>query len=286
MAAKLQCEICGGKLIGKPGGIFECENCGSEYSTEWAKAKIQEITGTVKVEGTVEVTGMVQVDNHANKAALLERGNLALEDGEFENAEKLFNKVLNMDAKCGEAYLGLAMAEAWTSTREEYAAAYTAANSGLRGEKNAARARQFDPELAKWFAELDEQIRRAGERAIAESQEKEEAASHKRKQLLIDAVSDAMAELKDSKQTLEAKLKEAKQRATELDQLCQSFNTIQKQTEELKVSLASLHEQKNQLTTKREKLGLFTGREKKRIDAHWIGESETARQREPCCGKN
>ncbi len=22
MAAKLQCEICGGKLIGKPGGIF------------------------------------------------------------------------------------------------------------------------------------------------------------------------------------------------------------------------------------------------------------------------
>ena len=45
MAAKLQCEICGGKLIGKPGGIFECDSCGVEYSTEWAKEKIQEITG-------------------------------------------------------------------------------------------------------------------------------------------------------------------------------------------------------------------------------------------------
>ena len=60
--AALQCEICGGKLVGKPGGIFECDSCGMEYSTEWAKAKIQEIKGTVKVEGTVEVTGKVQVE--------------------------------------------------------------------------------------------------------------------------------------------------------------------------------------------------------------------------------
>ena len=62
MAAKLQCEICGGKLIGRPGGVFECDSCGMEYDTAWAKAKIQEITGTVKVEGTVEVTGKVQVE--------------------------------------------------------------------------------------------------------------------------------------------------------------------------------------------------------------------------------
>ena len=62
MAAKLQCEICGGKLIGKPGGIFECDSCGMEYDTAWVKEKIQEITGTVKVEGTVEVQGKVQVE--------------------------------------------------------------------------------------------------------------------------------------------------------------------------------------------------------------------------------
>ena len=53
--AALQCEICGGKLIGKPGGLFECESCGMEYNTDWAKAKVQEIKGTVKVEGTVSV---------------------------------------------------------------------------------------------------------------------------------------------------------------------------------------------------------------------------------------
>ena len=65
--AALQCEICGGKLIGKPGGVFECDSCGMEYSTEWAKAKIQEIRGTVQVEGTVEVTGTVKVEGGANK---------------------------------------------------------------------------------------------------------------------------------------------------------------------------------------------------------------------------
>ena len=59
MATKLQCEICGGKLIGKAGGIYECDSCGMEYDTTWVKEKIQEIKGTVKVEGTVEVTGKV-----------------------------------------------------------------------------------------------------------------------------------------------------------------------------------------------------------------------------------
>ena len=59
MATKLQCEICGGKLIGKAGGIYECDSCGMEYDTTWVKEKIQQIQGTVKVEGTVEVTGKV-----------------------------------------------------------------------------------------------------------------------------------------------------------------------------------------------------------------------------------
>ncbi len=42
-------------------GIFECDLCGMKYSTAWAKEKIQEIAGTVKVEGTVEVTRKVQM---------------------------------------------------------------------------------------------------------------------------------------------------------------------------------------------------------------------------------
>ena len=119
MAAKLQCEICGGKLVGKPGGIFECDSCGTEYSTAWAREKIQEIQGTVKVEGTVEVKGSVQVEGAANAQSLIRRGNLALEDGKWNDANQFFNDALNADPENAEAYLGLLMAELHVCHRED-----------------------------------------------------------------------------------------------------------------------------------------------------------------------
>ena len=127
MAAKLQCEICGGKLIGKPGGIFECDSCGMEYDTSWAKAKIQEIQGTVKVEGTVEVQGTVKVDGPvkvegtATKETVLKRGFIALEDLKWDEAKNLFDEVLKAEPECAEAYLGLVMTrnEAASRTRLE-----------------------------------------------------------------------------------------------------------------------------------------------------------------------
>ena len=116
--AALTCEICGGKLIGKPGGVFECDSCGMEYSTEWARNKIQEIKGTVKIEGTVEVTGKVQLDGGtvnvegaATKESLLKRAKMCVNDGDWTRAKELLEQVLNADPECGEAYLYRAMAQ-------------------------------------------------------------------------------------------------------------------------------------------------------------------------------
>lgn len=126
MATKLQCEICGGKLVGMPGGIFECENCGTEYSTAWAKEKIQEITGKVQIEGTVEVTGKVQVeggtvqvDTSANKEALLKRAFLLLQDEDWNKAEALLEQVLSIDPECADAYLGLVLMDSHLKGPEE-----------------------------------------------------------------------------------------------------------------------------------------------------------------------
>ena len=114
MAAKLQCEICGGKLIGKPGGIFECDSCGMEYSTAWAKEKIQEITGTVKVEGIVEVTGKVQVEgpiqveNGGPTAdSLVKRGMQYLENSKWDDAKSAFLRALEIDPENADAFWGL-----------------------------------------------------------------------------------------------------------------------------------------------------------------------------------
>lgn len=106
MAAKLQCEICGGKLVGKPGGVFECEYCGTEYSTEWCRSKIQEIQGTVRVEGPVTVTGKLSVEGTATEKSLLKRGFLLLEDGNCEEAREYFDRVLDVNPENGNAYLG------------------------------------------------------------------------------------------------------------------------------------------------------------------------------------
>ena len=102
----LQCELCGGKLIGKPDSVFECDHCGMEYSSEWAKAKIQKIKGTVRVEGTVQVAGTVKVEGGVNIESLLKRGQMALEDKEWEKADKFFDDALNLNAECSDAYLG------------------------------------------------------------------------------------------------------------------------------------------------------------------------------------
>ncbi len=113
--------------MGKPGGVFECDSCGMEHSTEWAKAKIQEIKGMVKVEGTVEVTGKVKVDGPIKVEggvrieSLLKRGYLALADQKWPDATAFFDEALNYDAECAEAYPGKLMAELQVSQRADLA---------------------------------------------------------------------------------------------------------------------------------------------------------------------
>ena len=181
MAAKLQCEICGGKLVGKPGGIFECDSCGTEYSTAWAKEKIQEIQGTVKVEGTVEVKGSVQVEGSANVQSLIKRGNLALEDRKYDEAEKCFNDVLNADPENAEAYLGLAMAKLKCYSKYDFIDVYSRRNYVGYVESELNRASQFgDEELKEWIRELEE--KRAAAQAEIEKKKAEEKAEKERKE--------------------------------------------------------------------------------------------------------
>ena len=118
--AALQCEICGGKLMAKSGGLFECEYCGMQYDKTRIQEMVQEIKGTVKVEGTVEVTGTVKVEGQASKENLLQRGRMALEDGQWDTAESCYNKILDMDPQCAEAYLGLAIAKRRYRNKKDY----------------------------------------------------------------------------------------------------------------------------------------------------------------------
>jgi len=67
------------------------------------------------------VTQQVAANNYgANVTALLKRGDIALEDGEWEKADGFFEEVLNNDAECAEAYWGKFLAKKHAKNTESF----------------------------------------------------------------------------------------------------------------------------------------------------------------------
>lgn len=132
---------------------------------------IEKIIGTSKAEQPATVsTPVQQVISGPNVEALLKRGNMALEDGNFTQANDFFNQVLNMNAECAEAYLGIAMAEEKTETKRNlvfknnldnrnYQRAKQFADSNLLKELNALENETAEERRAK----EEERIRREEE---------------------------------------------------------------------------------------------------------------------------
>ncbi|MBQ8538724.1 MAG: TIR domain-containing protein [Ruminococcus sp.] len=67
---------------------------------------IRKIIDSDKLQQTVAQKPIIQQSSSANIDALLKRGAMALEDGDFSSAEVFFEQVLNFDAECANAYLG------------------------------------------------------------------------------------------------------------------------------------------------------------------------------------
>ena len=72
------------------------------------------------VTETVKETVVVHNEGGSNVQALLDRGQMALEDGEWSKADEFFEQVLNQDAKCGAAYLGKFLAKARRANVQAY----------------------------------------------------------------------------------------------------------------------------------------------------------------------
>ena len=90
------------------------------------------------VTETVKETVVVHNEGGSNVQALLKRGNMALEDGEWTKADEFFEQVLNQDAECGAAYLGKFLASEQCRSANAYADAFVKkAKSEAPKEKNA-----------------------------------------------------------------------------------------------------------------------------------------------------
>lgn len=84
---------------------------------------VRGITKLASVNDSSEVKETVVVQSAAtgNASALVKRGFLALEDGEWENADEFFEQALNQNAEDAQAYLGKLMVELRISKQEKLA---------------------------------------------------------------------------------------------------------------------------------------------------------------------
>jgi hypothetical protein len=76
---------------------------------------IKKIIGAEQEKQSTKETVIVQQGGNSNVTALIKRGNMALEDKEWDKADEFFEEVLNQDAECAEAYLGKLLAKIHSS---------------------------------------------------------------------------------------------------------------------------------------------------------------------------
>ena len=88
------------------------------------KKVVDAATPQEAVTETVKETVVVHNEGGSNVQALLKRGNMALEDGEWTKADDFFEQVLNQDAECGAAYLGKFLARVQCRSAKAYADAF------------------------------------------------------------------------------------------------------------------------------------------------------------------
>ncbi len=98
---------------------------------------IKKVTAKDEQTEQAQQASVTQVVGGPNVTALLKRGRMAIEDGDFEDATGYFNEVLNMNAECAEAYLGLAMADTKLKSAKELI------EKEKTGNKYYQRAKQF-----------------------------------------------------------------------------------------------------------------------------------------------
>ena len=135
--------------------------------------KVVDNDSSAPKKSVVKETVVMQNEN-GNVRALLDRGFMALEDGEWDKADGFFEQALNFDAKIAEAYLGKLMAELRVHRKEKL----TNCEKPFYNSNNYQKAVRFGDD--KLIADLEGYIkhineRKAEKRKIALSKAKKKA---------------------------------------------------------------------------------------------------------------
>ena len=184
----------------------------------------------------------------ATVQSLLKRAFMFLEDGEWDSADEYAEKVLDIDPENSEAYLAKAMSDLKKRSRSSMNDA-----SGIALNANIQKALRFGSGSLK--NEINGYI---------ESTKAAEAAD----QLEADKVIAAFSARQSGRQaqSLEQQLTAAKQRASYMESICGGYDKTAAQIKQLNGEKTAANSRLNTLRSKRDSLGLFAGKERKRLD--------------------
>ena len=171
-----------------------------------------------------------------------------LEDGEWGSANEYAEKVLDIDPEDGEAYLAKAMSDLKKRSRSSMNDA-----SGIALNANIQKALRFGSGSLK--NEINDYI---------ESTKAAEAAD----QLEADKVIAAFSARQSGRQAqpLVQQLAAAKQRASYIEKICGGYDKTAAQIKQLNGEKTAANSRLNTLRSKRDSLGLFAVKERKRLD--------------------
>ena len=195
----------------------------------------------------------------ATVQSLLKRAFMFLEDGEWQSADEYAEKVLDIDPENGEAYLAKAMSGLNKRTRSAMNDA-----SGIALNANIQKALRFGSEALKneingYIASTkaeDERRRKAADEA--------EAAAQVEADKVIAAFRAKQSERQA--QSLEQQLTAAKQKLSYMESICGGYDKTAAQIKQLNGEKTAANSRLNTLRSKRDSLGLFAGKERKRLD--------------------
>lgn len=184
----------------------------------------------------------------ATVQSLLKRAFMFLEDGEWGSANKYAEKVLDIDPENGEAYLAKAMSDLKKRSRSSMNDV-----SGIALNANIQKALRFGSGSLK--NEINGYI---------ESTKAAEAAD----QLEADKVIVAFSARQSGRQaqSLEQQLTAAKQKLSYMESICGGYDKTAAQIKQLNGEKTAANSRLNTLRSKRDSLGLFAGKERKRLD--------------------
>lgn len=206
----------------------------------------------------------------ATVQSLLKRAFMFLEDGEWGSANKYAEKVLDIDPENGEAYLAKAMSDLKKRSRSSMNDV-----SGIALNANIQKALRFGSgslknEINGYIASTkaaDDRRKAEEERRKAEEKRRADEAEAAA-QLEADKVIAAFRAKQSGRQaqSLEQQLTAAKQRASYIEKICGGYDKTAAQIQRLNDEKTAATNRLIALRTQRDSLGLFAGKEKKRLD--------------------